>query len=185
MKTFLIWILCFLLFLYSLIVFDGFHNWDISDNWGMVYWIIYWNKVGLNWEPSSRLEARLDWGYKLYEKEIISKIIVSWWVGVEWFDEAEVMKRYLLNKWIKNNDVIIDNDGYTTSQTSKNAYSLLGDSITVVWVSQWYHVSRVKLSLKKSWFSSVHWYAPKYFELRDIYSIFREWPAYLKYLFLK
>lgn len=182
MKKFLMWILSFLLFLYGFLIFNGFYNFSVSDDLGMVYWIIYGNKVELDWKPSNRLKARLDWWYELYKNEVIWKIIVSWWIGVEWFDEAEVMKKYLLNKWVENSDVIVDSKGYTTNQTSKNAFNLLGKNISVVWISQWYHIPRVKLSLRKSGFSSVYWFASKYFEPRDIYSIFREWPAYLKYL---
>lgn len=68
------------------------------------------------------------------------------------------------------------------NKTSENAHELLWKDVTVVWISQWYHVARVKLSLKQVWFESVYGYAPKYFEGRDIYSIMRELPAYFKYI---
>jgi vancomycin permeability regulator SanA len=118
----------------------------------------------------------------LYEDKKIQKIIVSGGVGVEWFDEAVVMGTYLLSKWIPKDDIVVDSGGYTTRKTSENVFNILKKDITVVGISQWFHIARVKLSLKQVGFETVYWYAPRYFELRDIYSVVRELPAYVKYI---
>lgn len=183
MKT-LLFTFLFLIFLsYWPLSFDWLYNDSIPSPSADTYGIVYGNKVELDWTPSKRLAARLDSGYRLYESKDIQKIIVSWWIGIEWFDEAVVMKEYLSQKWVWEDDIIVDSDGYTSRETSENAHELLWKDVTVVWISQWYHVARVKLSLKQAWFESVYWYAPKYFESRDVYSIMRELPAYVKYLF--
>ena len=154
------------------------------------YIVVYWNKVELNGEPSKRLKARLDTGYSVFS-EWWEKIIVSWGIGIEWFDEADVMKKYLINKGVEERDIIVDSNGYTTRKTSDNTWSIITaleediDDISVVWVSQFYHISRVKLSLRQAWFGNVYGLAPKYFEVRDFYSLLREVPAYLKYVFWK
>jgi len=170
-------ILSFYIFLIS----DGILNDSIPKNNIQTYGVIYWNKVELDGTPSNRLQARLDAGYDLYNEGVISKVIVNLWIWIEWFDEATVMKEFLLEKWINDEDIIIDSDGYTTRETSENLMKILGSDIAVIWISQWFHISRVKLSLRQAWFENVYWFTPKYFEKRDFYSIFREWLAYLKY----
>lgn len=186
----------YLILLISSLVFFIFWLWitwdwlknDSINNSNTKIGIIYWNKVELTWEPSSRLKARLDTWFELYNSWIIQKIIVSWWLGKEGFDEASVMKEYLVSQWIESKHIIEDNLGNNTQLTSKNAKNIINElsfgDFEVVAISQFYHISRVKLSLKKNWFEEVYWYAPKYFELRDFYSLFREIFAYLKYIFL-
>lgn len=83
--------------------------------------------------------------------------------------------------------VYIDSYGYTTKDTSKNAYEIIwkkrmhDSDVSVIGVSQWFHIARIKLSLKQVGFSQVYGYAPNYFEWRDIYAAIREIPAYIKY----
>ncbi len=178
----------FLCFWILLIIWDGLFDDKISGN--KAYGVVYWNKVELNWEPSDRLKARLDTSIELYNDNQIQKIIVSGGIGIEWFDEAIVMKDYLLDNWIPETDIITDNQGYTTDKTWENTFTIISDlednleNITIVWISQYFHIPRIKLSLKNNGFNNIYWIAPKYFELRDIYSVFREIPAYLKYKFL-
>lgn len=166
---------------YFLISLEGLFNDSLSGNQNRLG-VIYGNKVELSGEPSQRLKSRLDIGYDLYQDKKIDKIIVSGGIGVEGFDEAKVMKEYLIEKGIDETDIFIDSLGYTTRETSENAFGLLEDG-EIVGISQWFHIARVKLSLKQAGFEKVYWYAPTYFELRDIYSLFRELPAYVKYLF--
>jgi len=171
-----------------ILIWDGiFDDTIVGDN---AYGIIYGNKVELNWEPSDRLKARLDTWLQLYKQDTIQTIIVSGGIWIEWFDEAQIMKEYLLKYWVESSDIIVDSDGYTTAKTSENSFDIIsqreGDinNISVVGVSQYFHILRVKLSLKHSGFKNVYWIAPKYFEARDIYSTIRELPAYIKYKFL-
>lgn len=170
------------------IIYDGIFDDKIIGN--KTYWVIYGNKVELTWEPSNRLKARLDAWLKLYNEENIQTIIVSGGIWIEWFDEAEIMKKYLINNWVEGSDIIVDSDWYTTSKTSENSFNIISmleddmNNVSVVGISQYFHISRVKLSLKENGFKKVYWIAPKYFELRDIYSMVREVPAYIKYKFL-
>ena len=144
--------------------------------------VVYGNTVYPDGELSGRLQARLDHSVDIYEDEgiAIDRIIVSWGVWKEGVDEAVAMKKYLLTEWIDESVIITDSLWYTSSDTSKNALELLGD-VSVIWVSQWFHIQRVKLSLKNAWFENVYGSAPAYFEVRDIYSFVRELAAYLKY----
>jgi vancomycin permeability regulator SanA len=178
-KIFLIFSLLFLLLIILIPL-----RWLFNDNipkWSIG--IIYGNKVELDWTPSNRLKARLDAWIYLFNNWFIEKIIVSWWIWIEWFDEAEIMKTYLVNKWINSDIIIVDNNWYTTRKTWINAKKMFSTTDDIVWISQYYHISRVKLSLIQEGFIDVYWYSPSFFETRDIYSIIREVPAYLKYLF--
>ena len=151
------------------------------------YGIIYGNTVFPDGSPSPRLSARLEAGVELYKKWRIHTLIVSGGIGKEGHDEAEVMGNFLTKSGIPQENIIIDHDGYTTRQTSENAFKIISErekdmrDISVIGISQLFHISRVKLSLKQAGFQTVSGYTPLYFEARDIYSLVREIPAYVKY----
>lgn len=143
--------------------------------------IVYGNKVEVNGEPSRRLEARLKAAIDLYQLKKISRILVSGGVGVEGYDEAIVMKAYLISQGIPAMDILVDSRGFNTHLTSLNAIAALGRDVSVVAISQRYHISRAKLSLKHAGFEAVYGFAPQFMELRDVYSYAREVLAWFKY----
>lgn len=143
--------------------------------------IVYGNKIEPDGSPSDRLEARLAAALYLYQHHQIESIFVSGGTGPEGFDEAMVMKDYLIVKGIPSKDIDVDSSGINTHLTSLHAVSKFGQGMSVVAISQRYHLSRAKLSLKHAGFDEVYGYAPDYTELRDTYSYVREVPAWLKY----
>ena len=97
-----------------IIVIDGLHdNIDISDAA-----VVLGNKVELDGKPSKRLKGRLDRAVELYKKEYFEYIIVSGGIGKEGFNEAKVMKNYLVEKGIPNECVILDDKGYNSFMTA-------------------------------------------------------------------
>ncbi|MCD5380858.1 YdcF family protein [Candidatus Gracilibacteria bacterium] len=173
----------------TIITLDGFINTDAGNNKIARYAIVYGSKIEENGLPSERLKARLDAALLLLQEKKVERIIVSGGLGETGFEEAEVMRRYLLEQGVKIPWVIVDSEGYTTMDTSMNAYKINQarghyPNVGVIGVSHFFHISRVKLSLKKAGFKYVGSASPDYFELRDIYSLIREVPAYIKYLFL-
>jgi vancomycin permeability regulator SanA len=58
--------------------------------------VVLGNTVEPNGKPSARLQARLDKTIALYRRNLFTKTIVSGGVGKEGFDEAVVMKAYLV-----------------------------------------------------------------------------------------
>ena len=161
----------------------------VQTNKKIKYAIVYWSKVEKNWKISERLKARLDKSIELLKSKKVERIIVSWWVGETWFNEAIFMRKYLISKWVKIPRISIDKKWITTIDTSKNSYKIIKNkwdypNIWVVWVTQFFHCSRVKLSLKNSGFSNIYCVSPDYFELRDVYSLIIEAPAYIKYFFM-
>ena len=106
--------------------------------------------------------------------------MVSSGLGKEGHLEGTKMAEYLLMKGVSNQDIIIDNNGYNTRASVANT-SALSDSLSVRSVkviSQFYHISRSKMLYRKAGFKNVSSAAPKYFELRDVYALIREVPAY-------
>ena len=107
--------------------------------------------------------------------------MVSGGFGKEGHDEAIVMGAYLEAAGIPNEDIVVDSNGNNTHLTSVNAAELIGTDSSVIAVSQLYHLSRARLSLRNNGFEEVGSSYPAFTERRDIYSYLREVPAWLKY----
>lgn len=147
--------------------------------------VVLGNKVENNGQPSERLKARLDKSVELYDGGYYTFIIVSGGIGKEGFDEAKVMRSYLIDKGIPENKIIEDNNGYNSYMTAQNTSKIMDelkfDSVMII--TQYFHISRTKLAFRKMDIEEVYSAHAEIFEFRDIYSIIREFPAYYKYLF--
>lgn len=148
--------------------------------------VVLGNKVELDGEPSKRLKSRLDRAVDLYKKENFKYVIVSGGIGKEGVDEAVVMKHYLIEKGIPEKKVLVDQKGYNSFSTAKNTNNIMNNlnlnSVTII--SQFYHISRVKLAFRKAGIQNIYTAHAKFFEARDIYSLSREFFAYYKYLLI-
>lgn len=149
--------------------------------------VVLGNKVELDGRPSKRLQGRLDRAVELYFDNWYNYIIVSGGFGKEGFDEAVVMKDYLIEKGIPEYKILLDNDGYNSMMTAKNTRKIMEemdfDSVTII--TQFYHISRTKLAFKNEGIENICSAHSEYYELRDAYSLFREFFAYYKYLIIK
>ncbi|WP_426350689.1 YdcF family protein [Alloiococcus sp. CFN-8] len=146
--------------------------------------VVLGNKVETDGTPSNRLKSRLDKAIELYEKGYFDYIIVSGGTGKEGFDEAEVMRSYLMDKGISDEYIILDHDGYNSYMTAENTKAIMDkmDFHSVTIITQFFHISRTELAFKKVGVEEIYSAHADYFELRDIYSLVREFPAYYKYL---
>jgi vancomycin permeability regulator SanA len=164
----------------TLIVADGLtddiHATDVA--------IIPGNTVEKDGRPSARLQARLDQTVALYRQGLFLNVIVSGGVGREGFDEAEVMKRYLVESGVPEGSVHVDGGGATTHLTARNASRMMRENgwRSAMVVTQYFHVPRMRLALKRSGVTPVFSAHAPYFELRDVYSIAREVVGYGAYL---
>ncbi|MBC7425785.1 MAG: YdcF family protein [Bacteroidia bacterium] len=142
--------------------------------------VIFGNKVNNDGTLSERLKARLDHGLKIYKDGRASKIIVSGGLGKEGFYEGDKMRDYLISKGVEPEIILTDNHGDNTEATVVNAIksSKLNNFRSLLVVSQYYHISRSKMLFRKHDFRNIYSSGPKYFELRDFYSLLRELPAY-------
>jgi len=175
--------LLFWFFIHVLLVtFDGFNDEKQIVDVG----VVLGNKVEIDGTPSDRLISRLEKTAELYSSGYFSYILVSGGVGVEGFDEAEVMKRYLVQKGIPDDKIITDSMGLNTRMTAQNTRKIM-DAMgvkSVMVITQFYHISRTKLAFSQVGFDSVYSAHANYLEWRDCYSLFREFFAYYEYLLL-
>ncbi len=142
--------------------------------------VVFGNKVNEDGTLSLRLRARLDKSIELYRKKQVRNILVSGGLGKEGYWEGTEMKKYLVKNKIPPADILVDNFGDDTEKTVMNtlktAYSLQYD--TIISVSQFYHQTRIKKLFRKHHFKNIESSSPAYFEVRDLYSVFREFFAY-------
>ena len=160
----------------------GLH--DVVDKADVI--LIFGNTVETNGKPSERLQSRLDEGFELFNKGMAPLILVSGGIGKEGFDEADVMKKNLLERGVPENSVITDSNGLNTYLTAKNLKAIASDYDIekVILVTNYYHVLRAELALHRFGFTTVYTSHAKMFpELRDFYSIPREIVGYYAYLF--
>ena len=165
----------------ALIVWDGLHD-DLRQ---ADVAIVLGSKVELDGRPSNRLKARLDRTAELYRSHYFAAIIVSGGVGKEGFDEAAVMRDYLVTSGIPAAVILLDSKGVNTAATAANAQPLMKqhDWHSALVVTQYFHVTRSVLALRRAGTAEVYSAGARYFEWRDLYSIPRELAGYAAYWF--
>jgi len=147
--------------------------------------LILGNTVETSGIPSMRLKGRLDKGIELYQNNLAPIIIVSGGYGIEGFNEAIVMKNYLVEHGVKTDNIIVDENGNTTYLTTRNLVPIAKEKNikSIIVVSQYYHLLRVKRAVEMVGINEVYVSAGNSpFEIRDFYSIPREIIAYYYYL---
>jgi vancomycin permeability regulator SanA len=169
------------------ILHTGWMLWDgFSDERpaGKAVVVVLGNKVNEDGSPSPRLAARLDKALELYQSGDAEKIILSGGLGKEGHPEGTVMKAYLEQKGIPSAALIADDRGNTTWMTAENVRGILaGQDPEMLVVSQYYHLSRSKMALRRMGFTQVRGvHADFQWEWRDVRSVIREFPGYYCYL---
>ncbi|KUG08948.1 hypothetical protein ASU33_09455 [Solirubrum puertoriconensis] len=147
--------------------------------------LILGNTVNPNGTLSARLQARLDKGLELYRQKLAPVVMVSGGLGKEGHYEGRAMAAYLEAAGVPADAIIEDNLGNTTRATAQNfaAVAQRQQLGSVLVVSQFYHITRTKMLLKQQGNHQVYGAHADYFELRDMYSLLREIPAYYRYAF--
>jgi vancomycin permeability regulator SanA len=142
--------------------------------------VILGNKVNEDGTLSERLEKRLECGLGLYRQGRTKRILVSGGLGKEGFYEGDKMRDYLIEKGVPDSVIIVDNFGVNTNATVENT-RMLKDSLefnSIIVVSQYYHLTRTKMLFRKAGMKDVGSCSPRYFEIRDFYSLLREFVAF-------
>lgn len=134
------------------------------------------NTVYPDGTPSNRLKGRLDAAVNIFRAGHCKVIFVSGATGAEGVDESEAMKAYLLKQGVPLDRIIQDKRGFDTAATARNAAIALHQRgySTVLGVSQFFHVPRLRRLLSAQGLVVVGTVHARYFELRDVYSLFRE-----------
>jgi vancomycin permeability regulator SanA len=147
--------------------------------------VILGSKVNVDGNPSARLVARLEKGRELYAQGIFKHIIVSGGVGKEGYDEAQVMKQYLVTHHVPESAIILDNQGITSEATAQNTEWIMRQHhfTSALIVSQYFHIVRAQVAFEKYHINPVYHAHANYIEWRDLYSIPREVVGYYVYRF--
>jgi vancomycin permeability regulator SanA len=145
------------------------------------YAVVLGNQVEISGQPSERLAARLGEAKELYRKRMVKKIIVSGGTGKEGYDEARVMRNYLVKHGVPSRKIIVDSKGVNTHSTAQNSKRWIGKKQSVIVVSQLYHLSRSKMAFHNAGFTNVGAAYPDFFEKRDIFASIREVLAWSLY----
>ena len=160
----------------AFISIDGLaDNGDAAD-----YVVVLGNKVNEDGSLSTRLEKRMECALNLYKSGRIKGFIVSGGLGKEGYYEGERMKEYLLKHGIPDPLVVVDNNGTNTRNTVTNTLNMQGELHynNLIVVSQYYHITRTKALFRKAGFQNVSGVSPRFFEMRDVYSLLREFAAF-------
>lgn len=144
--------------------------------------IVLGNKINEDGTLSERLKARLDKSIELYNQQRVKTIIVSSGLGKEGFWEGSKMQEYLIGNKIPKEKILVDNYGNDTEKTVENSLRMM-DSLkfkSAISVSQYFHQTRTKKLFRNKGFKNIESASPDYFEMRDFYSMLREFVAYYK-----
>lgn len=147
--------------------------------------VVLGNRVEPDGNPSERLQARLDRALYLYRRQEVGKVLVSGGLGKEGHEEAVVMARYLVTQGVPRASVLLDLEGNTTWDTAMNARALLKPDEPLIVVSSYFHLTRTKLAFQKAGFTRVYSSYSRYFELRDLWSLLREFGGFYTYWWRK
>lgn len=145
--------------------------------------IVFGNTVERSGRPSARLRARLDAARELYSSGRVRKIIVTGGVGKEGFDESLVMQSVLVRAGVPARDIHADAKGLNTALSCQNARAYMTSQglTSADVVTQYFHIARARLACRRAGIRVAGAFAPRYFELRDMYSLAREVVAYPAY----
>jgi vancomycin permeability regulator SanA len=145
--------------------------------------IVLGNSIAADGNPSPWLKGRLDRSLGLYRKGLAPNIIVSGGPEANGFDEATVMKAYLVSKGVPADRIVADSAGVTTMATARNGADIMRQRgwKGAIAVSQFYHITRTRLALRAYGVSPVYGAHAHYFDWRDAWSLPRELAANVSY----
>lgn len=114
-------------------------------------------------------------------------ILVSGGTGEEGRDESLAMRDFLIANQVPDSVIIVDGDGVNTFETARFAARWMRehDAKTVGVASSYFHVTRLRLALSRHGISMSGHIHSRLYEPRDLYSVAREVPGLVSYLFKK
>ncbi len=145
--------------------------------------LVLGTRVERDGSPSDALQKRLDRAVELHKAGTVRLIIASGATGAEGFDESAVMRDYLIKHGVPAEQIVADPNGVDTFASAKNARAIADQqgirSITAI--SQYYHLPRARLALRRFGFADVRSAHAYRFSIRDLYTCPREALAIVYY----
>lgn len=123
---------------------------NVSDIKNYEIWLVFWAKVKDSGIPSDILADRLKVWAEAYSSWKIKQIIVSWDNSRTDYDEVTAMADYLVELWVKKEDIYLDYAGFDTYDTLYRAKEIFGVE-KVVLFTQEFHLKRAIYIWKRLW----------------------------------
>ena len=136
--------------------------------------VVLGNELTTEGLPSLRLQARLDAALAAFRAGLAPRVLVSGGVEPGGGDEAAAMAEYLAGHGVPREAIVQDPRGVDTMETARAVAGLLDRDGRVLVVTQWFHIPRTWLALRRFGFRHVSAVWPRYAEVRDLYSFGRE-----------
>jgi len=145
--------------------------------------VIFGNALRPDGTPKRVLASRLDVGVSCFQAGDCPLLFVSGGIDGPGLDEAASMRDYLLARGVPADRIIVDNLGDNTLATARNAVRYMQDHemSRVMLVSQYYHLPRAQVTFERVGAKQVYGAFPRSFRPLDLYSTWREVPAYAVY----
>ncbi|WP_175887750.1 YdcF family protein [Burkholderia contaminans] len=147
--------------------------------------VIFGNALDEAGAPKPVLAARLDVGVRCYRTGQCPTFLVSGAIDGPGLNEATAMRDYLVARGVPADRIVVDDQGDNTLATAQHtlAYLQAHHVSRVLIVSQYYHLARARLAFERVGIARADISAayPRRFQLRDVYSSWREVPAYAVY----
>ena len=181
LKVFLLFMIMLLFALATFIAVDGLsdelHAADVA--------VVLGTTARPDGTPSRSLKTRLDKAAEVFQEGLVAHIIVSGGRETSGVLEGDVMRSYLISIGIPKNSIIVDNTGVDTFATAGNVAAIMreNDWTSVMVVSQFYHIPRVKLALKRFGILKIYGAHAEWITAMSVIWLAREVIAYPVYFF--
>lgn len=143
--------------------------------------LVLGSKVQPDGTLSPQLLARMEQALVLDQAVPSITYVVSGGTGIEGIDEATAMADFLKVEGIANDRIMQDRDGINTLESVRFIAENFPTETKLIVVSQFFHIPRAVLALRKAGFTNVSGAAVPPMFWRDIYSTAREIPALIMY----
>ena len=145
--------------------------------------IVLGNTVDEDGIPAPALAARLIRAKQCYEDHECKMIFVSGGTGLSGVNEATSMHAWLVRNGVPEDKIVVDPEGNNTWATARHAseWMRVHRFSSAMVVTQYFHVPRAMLALKRFGAAEVGGAYPLFWQVRHVYSILREAPAFLWY----
>src|SRR5215831_21033857 len=133
--------------IYGVYIYGQIRDWAVRDDVHPADAIVVLGAAQYNGRPSPVLKARLDHAFDLYDHGFARAIITTGSYGTDPnFSEAEVGRKYLVQRGVQVADIITEQGSGTTSDSIRAAVVLLKAKGwgTALVVSDGFHLFRVK-----------------------------------------
>lgn len=136
--------------------------------------VVLGNAVAPDGRPSPRLAARLAAAVAVWRAGLAPRLLVSGGTGPNGRDEAAAMAAWLIANGVPATAIDRDAAGVTTWATARDTVARNPRGTRVIVVSQWYHLPRAILALRRHGVIVTGGAWPRFWEWRDLYSLLRE-----------